>query len=661
MTARRGIKTEDLYQLKSVANPQLSPDGNAYVFAETTINRETDEYESHLFFNSLNSNKKPFQWTFGKGKNHSPRWSPDGKTLAFVSNRSGKSQIYLLSLSGGEAMQLTFLDSGAVNPVWSPDGRKIAFNTSLKEEKTIFDKQEEKKEAQVKPLEVTQMKYKSDSDGFWQGQYRQIAIIDVLSGELNQLTEGAHNFSLFSWSPDGRYLAVGADISKEVDFSFLEDIFYLDVESKELTAVTKGTGYFSNAEWSPDGSYLAMFGHEQQFENATQTKIWLFHMHTKQLSCITANWDVPVGNLMVGDFLQGVTSPNIIWTKNSDGFYFIATERGSTNIYYSDLSGTVKAVLSDGHHVYGLSIDPKKQVAIAAISKPTEISDLYLVSLSDSRIIEKLTDINKEFLSDIALSQPEVIEFKGADGWKVQGWLMKPLGFKEGEKYPLILEIHGGPHMMYGNTYMNEFQILAEQGYAVLYINPRGSHGYSQEFVNAVRGDYGGNDYQDLMLGMDYVLANYDFIDENRLGVTGGSYGGFMTNWIVGHTSRFKAAVTQRSISNWISFYGVSDIGYYFTEWQIKADLADVETLWKHSPLAYVHHVKTPLLILHSEKDYRCPIEQAEQLFIALKRLGKETKFVRFPEENHELSRSGKPELRINRLDYIVNWFNKYI
>ena len=259
------------------------------------------------------------------------------------------------------------------------------------------------------------------------------------------------------------------------------------------------------------------------------------------------------------------------------------------------------------------------------------------------------------------LSSPEAIEFEGADGWKVNGWIMKPIGYEEGKKYPLILEIHGGPHAMYGNTYFNEFQILAAEGFAVLYVNPRGSHGYGQKFVNAVRGDYGGNDYQDLMCAVDYALDNFDYIDSERLGVTGGSYGGFMTNWIVGHTNRFKAAVTQRSISNWISFYGVSDIGYYFTDWQILADLNEIEKLWDHSPLKYVDHVETPLLILHGENDFRCPIEQAEQLFIALKHRKKETKFVRFPESNHELSRSGKPALRINRLEYIRDWFLKYL
>ncbi|MFL6559469.1 MAG: alpha/beta hydrolase family protein, partial [Bacillus sp. (in: firmicutes)] len=288
-----------------------------------------------------------------------------------------------------------------------------------------------------------------------------------------------------------------------------------------------------------------------------------------------------------------------------------------------------------------------------------EIGDLYLLSLNGDRPLEKLTTAND--IQNVVLSKPEPIEYEGANGRKIHGWLMKPVDFEARKKYPLLLEIHGGPHAMYGNTYMNEFQILAAEGYAVLYVNPRGSHGYGQDFVNAVRGDYGGGDYQDLMLAVDYVLAEFDFIDETRLGVTGGSYGGFMTNWIVGHTNRFKAAVTQRSISNWISFYGVSDIGYYFTEWQIDGDFRDVHKLWKHSPLAYIDNVETPLLILHSEKDYRCPIEQAEQLYISLKRLGKKTKFVRFPEENHELSRSGKPSLRKSRLDYIVEWFRAEI
>jgi len=657
MAVTRGVKSEDLYHFKSVVDPQFSPDGQSFVYVQTKIDKEADEYQGHLFFQMVEKGAGSVQWTFGKGRNHSPRWSPDGSELAFVSNRSGKNQIYVLSINGGEARQVTFLPSGASNPLWSPDGTKLAFNTALKSGQTVFDEEEKKKQEKPVPLEVTKMKYKSDSSGFWQGDSKQVAVVDVKSGELTQLTDSGYDVTLYCWSPDGKSLAVGANKLEDSDLSFIYDVFLLDLEKKELTPVTDGKGFFGNVSWSPDGKYLGMIGHEREFENATHAKIWLHQLADGKFSCLTIDWDVPVGDFLSGDFHQGETYPGLIWKDDSQGVYFIATDQGNTNIYVCDVTGGIQPVLVGKQDVYSLSVHSASGKAIAAISTPTEIGDLYLLPLTGTSSLEKLTDVNE--LSDVVLSKPEAIEFEGANGWKVHGWLMKPIGFEEGKKYPLILEIHGGPHMMYGNTYMNEFQILAAQGFAVLYVNPRGSHGYGQGFVNAVRGDYGGGDYQDIMLAVDYVLRKYDFIDEQRLGVTGGSYGGFMTNWIVGHTNRFKAAVTQRSISNWISFYGVSDIGYYFTEWQIAADLHDVPTLWKHSPLAYVEKVETPLLILHSEKDYRCPIEQAEQLFIALKRLGKQTKLVRFPEENHELSRSGKPSLRKSRLDYILNWFRE--
>jgi dipeptidyl aminopeptidase/acylaminoacyl peptidase len=657
MADKRGIVAEDLFQLKSVVDPQFAPNGESFVYVQTTIDKETDEYRSHLFYQTIEKTSDPIQWTYGKGRNHSPKWSPDGTELAFASTRSGKSQIYVLSQKGGEARQVTFLPSGASNPVWSPDGSKLAFNTSLKPDQTVLDEEVEKKQEKPVPLEVTKMKYKSDGEGFWQGKFKQVAVVDVKSGELTQVTEGAYSVNLYGWSPDGKYIAIGADATEEDDLSFTYDVYLLELATKEWTKVTDGKGYFAGVSWSPDGNYLGMIGHHKEYENATQAKIWLYHLSTKELICTTPDWDVPVGDNMVGDFQQGAVSSGLQWTSDSQGFYFTASDHGNTVIYYSDRRGAITTVLAGEQHVYGLSVHSESQQAIAAISSPTEIGDLYLLSLAGDGNLEKLTHVNR--LEDVVLSKPEAIEFEGANGWKVHGWLMKPVNFKQGEKYPLILEIHGGPHAMYGNTYMNEFQILAAKGYAVLYVNPRGSHGYGQEFVNAVRSDYGGGDYQDLMLAVDYVLKNYNFIDENRLGVTGGSYGGFMTNWIVGHTNRFKAAVTQRSISNWISFYGVSDIGYYFTEWQHAADFRDIQTLWKHSPLAYIEKVETPLLILHSEKDYRCPIEQAEQLFIGLKRLGKQTKFVRFPEENHELSRSGKPSLRKSRLDYIANWFEE--
>ncbi|MGE8205161.1 S9 family peptidase [Heyndrickxia sp. NPDC080065] len=662
MEKKLGIQTEDLYQLKSVVDPQLSPNGDEVVYVQTHIDQEKKEYVSNLFYINLND-KQPKQWTYGDHRTNTPRWSPNGTVLAFVSTRDGKPQIYVLSKFGGEAKQVTFCKNGVRNPVWSPCGKKLAFSVVLGEEETIETrtKAEKEKEEELKPLEVEKMKYKSDASGFLDlTQHSHIGLVNLETGEIEQLTTGEHHYSLESWSPDGKYIAYSADLSEDRDVSFISDIYLFNLETKESISITKGTGVFWQTSWSPNSRYLTFLGSEQEFKNATHSKVWIYDLDNKELSCFTSEIDAPVGDYVVGDFQQGTVTPDVQWAEDNQSFYFMVSDHGNTIIYYGNVSGEIYPALHEQQYVYGFSLNPNTHHAVVAISTPTEPGELYSVNLQNAEK-DQLTFVNEEFLKTRELSNVEPIEFESAEGWKVHGWLMKPVGFEEGKKYPLILEIHGGPHAMYANTYFNEFQILAAQGFAVLYVNPRGSHGYGQKFVDAVRGDYGGNDYNDLMNAVDYVLDQYDFIDKERLGVTGGSYGGFMTNWIVGHTNRFKAAVTQRSISNWISFYGVSDIGYYFSEWQILADLNDIEKLWKHSPLAYAKDIETPLLILHSEKDYRCPIEQAEQLFIALKHQQKTTKFIRFPESNHELSRSGKPHLRMKRLDYIKDWFLQYV
>lgn len=659
---KKGIQAEDLYDLKSIVDPQLSPNGNEVVFVQTHIEKEKKDYVSNLYYMNL-SDKRTKQWTFGNHRTHSPRWSPNGNELAFVSTREWKSQIFVLSKFGGEAKQITFCKNGAKNPVWSPCGKKIAFSVVIGKEESIHDqvKKETEEDKELKPLEVEKMKYKSDSSGFLDlTQFSHIGMVNLETGEIEQLTNGENHYSLGSWSPDGKYVTFLADFSEDSDASFISDVYLFNLETKESISVTKGTGSFWQTSWSPNSRYLSFQGNEQEFKNATHSKVWIYDLQTKELNCFTSEIDAPVGDYAVGDFQQGAALPGVQWAEDNESFYFVISDHGNTIIYYGNISGEIYPALHDEQHVYGFSLHPKEHTAVVAISTATEPGELYFVNLQNGEK-QQLTFVNQEFLQTRVLSDVEPIEFESEDGWNVHGWLMKPVGFEEGKKYPLILEIHGGPHAMYANTYFNEFQVLAAQGFAVLYVNPRGSHGYGQKFVDAVRGDYGGNDYKDLMNAVDYVLDKYEFIDKDRLGVTGGSYGGFMTNWTVGHTNRFKAAVTQRSISNWISFYGVSDIGYYFSEWQILADLNDIEKLWKHSPLAYAKDIETPLLIIHSEKDYRCPIEQAEQLFIALKRQQKQTKFIRFPESNHELSRSGKPDLRIKRLNYIKDWFLQYV
>ncbi|WP_445486596.1 prolyl oligopeptidase family serine peptidase [Niallia sp. 03133] len=661
MSQKKKIAAETLYQLNSIVDPQVAADGKDCIFVVTSISEEKNTYYSNLYYKNVDSTDESVQWTFGEDRNHSPRWSPDGNQVVFVSNRTGKNQLYLLNRNGGEANQLTFVKNGAANPVWSPNGKEIAFQTTIGKEESIQDKDTKKeKEKEPVPLEVDKMKYKSDAAGFWDGSYQHIAVLDVQSGDIKEITSGENDYYLQSWSPNGKYLAVTSNLSDEKDFSFVSDVYLYEMKTKEWKKITESTGYFGNVTWSPNSQKIGLIGSEREYENATLSKLWIYDLGIEQLQCLTAAWDVHVGDIAIGDFQQGSVTPGMLWGEDNESFIFLASDHGNTIVYFGNESGAIYPSLIDNQHVYGLSTGGSIKQAVVAISKPTYPGDLFLLNLETGDLAQ-LTDVNRIFLDEYALTVAEPLQFYAKDGWELHGWLMKPAGFKAGEKYPLVLEVHGGPHAMYANSYFHEFQTLSSNGFAVLFINPRGSHGYGQQFVDAVRGDYGGKDYEDVMAAVDYAIANYDFIDETRLGVTGGSYGGFMTNWIVGHTDRFKAAVTQRSISNWISFYGVSDIGYYFSEWQMKADLNDIETLWKHSPLAYVHQIKTPLLILHGEKDYRCPIEQAEQLFIALKRQKKTTKLIRFPDSSHELSRSGKPTLRIERLNYINNWFKEYL
>ncbi len=656
---KRGMTAEDLYKLKSVNDPQVSPCGTKAVYVQTSIHEEKHQYISNLFLTNLEKNTSS-QWTYGEGKNTSPRWSPDGSSLAFLSDRNGLNQLFLMSAAGGEAKALTKEHLSVSQPVWSPDGTKILAAISLAPSDEL-DKEDKDEKKQPEPLVVDDMRYKSDAAGFVKNRKRQLAIIDVKTGELELIGSREFDYNDGAWSPDGKSIGFTSNMTDDPDQTLISDVFILSLETNEQQQLTNSNGFFGNLSWSPDGSYLSFLGHEKEFQSATFSKIWLYSMKSGELTCYSADWDVHISDAVVADFISGSVYPGLIWTENSQGFYFILTDQGNTGVYYGSLEGQTLPVRFEQEHVYGLSVHTGSHTAVLGISRPDHPGDLYFFDFSTGEN-RQLTNVNEEFLQKIELAVPEAIEWKAEDGLELHGWIMKPAGFKDGEKYPLVLEIHGGPHAMYANTYFHEFQMLASSGKAVLYTNPRGSHGYGQHFVDQVRGDYGGSDYTDLMSAVDYALETYDYIDKDRLGVTGGSYGGFMTNWIVGHTNRFKAAVTQRSISNWISFYGVSDIGYYFTEWEIGGDLInDFDKLWHHSPLKYVTNVETPLLILHGEKDYRCPVEQAEQLYIALKRLKKETKFVRFPEANHELSRSGHPKLRIDRLNHIKGWFDEYL
>ncbi len=647
---------ESLYDFTFVGDPQLSPDGSYVVYVKKVIN-ENKEYTSNLVIVNRDTGIE-HDWTYASGekKDHSPRWSPDGKTIAFVSNRSGENQIWLISTDGGEARQLSDLKSGVSAPVWKPDGSSLL----------VLSKDTKEKEEGRKPLVVTDLQYKADGSGLLDNHHMQVVLIEVTSGEkrIEWLTDAPFNHSSPNWSPDGQSIVYVRDRYEEQGSYMRAEIFIQGLnEGSEPDQLNREGGSFSTPNWSPDGKKLSFIGHNFEHEGATLNKIWTVDIAKKEFTCLTEEVDLECSDVLISDMHWGGASPGAMWSQNGDGLYFLASKEGNTGVYFVGEDCTVRQIAGGDRHHYAFHYLPGVNEAAVAISDPLNIGDIYTLSFHGDRVNEQcLSQSNADVLESLDLSTPEMFTYAGKDGLEIQGWLMKPKDFKEDQGHPLILEIHGGPHMMYGNSFMHEFQLLAAKGYVVLYTNPRGSQGYGQEFVNGCRGDYGGGDYEDLMAGVDVALDKYSFIDEAQLFVTGGSYGGFMTNWIVGKTDRFKAAVTQRSISNWQSFYGVSDIGYFFTKWEVGSDLDENPAkLWHHSPLKYVDQIETPLLILHSENDYRCPIEQGEQLYVALKHRGKETMFVRFPDSDHNLSRSGHPELRVERLKHLGNWFDNYL
>ncbi|AIF42646.1 S9 family peptidase [Virgibacillus sp. SK37] len=664
MNEKRSLKTEDLLEYEIVSDPKFTPYGNAYTYVSTTIN-EKKEYESHLFSQSLDS-KDRHQWTFGKEKSNNIYVSPDGKKAVFQSNRSGTEQLWLLPMQGGEAQQLTKLKHGASNPVWGPDSNTLIFNASIDpaedsnnlSEISKEEKDKEQKELAKRPLVINRLKYKSDAKGFHDQKRTQLFALDIETGNLEQLTSAHTDHILQDVSPDGNEILFIANLGENEDYEQVDDIYILNRFSKKIKKLTDSKGTYHRAVYAPVGNKIAAFGHSFTYAGATLTDLYIFDPVSHEKSILSAEWDIQLGDAMIGDTRLGNSESGPIWATDGESIFFLATDHGVTGLYQVSLTGELDVLYKENHHVFGFTYDAHSGSFILGISTPTNPCNFY--HLKKDGEIHRLTDFNSALLSKLTLAEPETITVPTKDGEEIQGWLLPPSGYQDGEKYPMILEIHGGPHAMYGQTYFHELQLLAAKGYVVVYANPRGSHGYGQEFVNACRTDYGNGDYTDLMEVVDYVLANFDFIDKDRLGVTGGSYGGFMTNWIVGHTNRFKAAVTQRSISNWLSFYGVSDIGFFFNEWEHGLNLLDdPKKLWDISPLKYAKNVETPLLILHGEKDFRCPVEQGEQLFITLKHLRKEVEFVRFPDANHELSRSGKPEMRIERLNHICRWFEK--
>ncbi|MEW4370841.1 S9 family peptidase [Paenibacillus kandeliae] len=695
MSKQQKVQAEDLYRFQWIQEPVADPTGQRIVYVSRQVNEKRTGYDMHLrIINTDGSGDRPF--TSGSG-DRAPAWSPDGSRIAFLRPKDKQSQVWIIPADGGEATVATALPEGVSTFQWSPDSKQLLLtaeqeaDTTLHAELTSAAKQasnenddpmknnqhepaqqaessskQENDGDKLEALVIDRITYKSDSGGLWNGRRQHLYVHSLDTGKGQWITSGAYDVHAAVWSPDGQQIAFAAHMPSEQeidpDFALTNDVYTIAVDGSDLQRWTNDEYGVASLQWSPDGSQIAFIASDESYHNATLLRLYGLSLHDGSISCLCDDSELMIANVLVGDTGIGANA-RPVYSKDSKHIYVHGSAEGAVRLLQLEADGSGHTVLLDGaRNIHYFAPLHNGTFAIVS-SSPLQPGELFVADPATGTEMP-LTHANDELLDSLLLSTPQELQVTSVDGHPLQAWLMPPVGvdYDADHKVPTVLEIHGGPHMMYGFTFVLEFQLLCSQGYAVLFTNPRGSHGYGQKFVNACRGDYGGSDYRDLMTVTDYVLEHIDWIDPQRLGVTGGSYGGFMTNWIVGQTDRFKAAVTQRSISNWISFYGVSDIGFYFTEDQIGGNPWDkLEQLWKHSPLAYAGNVKTPILILHGEKDLRCPIEQAEQWFTALKRLGVTTRLVRFPEANHELSRSGHPQLRIQRLEQITGWFEQYL
>jgi len=671
--AKRPIAETDLYDFKWVADPRISPNGSEVAYTLVTVNEKHDGYSTAIWLVSA-SGGPPRQISAGP-RDSAPRWSPDGLTLAF--GRAGEKdppQIYLLTMHGGEPRALTDLTKGAVNPVWSPDGHSIAFLSSSSSKDADNKKDEDKSDVRV----INRAAYRSNGAGYTDfervSHIWTVSVPQVLAApaKAKQITDDKFDEASVLWSPDSRELYFSADRVAEAYYEPPHsDIYSVPAEGGEMRKLVSVDGGTRAMSLSPDGKHIAFIAalNGDPIKSYSQPDLWVTALQPgSQPKNLTSDYDFDIGSGIGGDQAPpragGPSLP--YWSKDGRSIFISSAEKGRGNLKKVDMhSGKVEPVTEGDWDVFSYTATPDQSRAVLAISTTTSISDLYLLDGTalngKSKKPTRLTDVNVELFSQLDLPAPEEVWVKSFDGKMIQTLVQKPPQFDAAKKYPAILNIHGGPHATYGFNFFHEMQWLAAKGYVVIYPNPRGSTSFGQEFGNVIQYHYPGDDYKDLMAVTDAVVAK-GWADPDHLGVTGGSGGGVLTNWIIGHTNRFKAAVSMRSIANWSDWWYTADFAQFRPTWFRGAPFDNEEDFKARSPITYVKQMNTPLMLIEGGEDYRTPPSAGgEQLFRALKYLKKPVVMVQFPGESHELSRSGKPKHRIERLDHIVSWFDNYL
>lgn len=661
----RPITADDVYNMVSAEDPRISPDGQWIAFVRVTVDRMGNSYNRTIWLVG-SSGGSPIQLT-RSGKDSSPRWSPDGKTLAFTSSRDKKSQLYLLPVFGigAEPRPLTKMPNGANSYSWSADGKWIAFlsplsaderaneakNEAPPRDKLEAEQRDARRELDEKkrfdPRVIERLPYR-EGTSYRDGRYQQIYVIatDDLDAKPRRLTDLDTDYGPPRWSPDGKtlYAARASDVEADEpwQYSTLYQIAVKDGKEKALTG--EGFRNFGPVP-SPDGKWIAFYRTPVGFGGRVNMRLSVIPTKGGDPRDLTMEIDRSLGGLYE-------------WA--GDSLRFTITNAGDVELCKVAPTGGPVEKLVTGLTIDTFTTDAAGNLAFAAATA-TVPSEIYAQTVKHPSPIQ-LTHVNQKWLDDVIVQPTHTLRYHSPDGTEIHGWYILPVGYEPGKKYPLAHNVHGGPHIMWGpaeKAAWHEWQVQAAQGYVVFYCNPRGSDGYGSTFRDGIYGAWGVTDYPDQMAGVD-KLIEMGLVDEKRMGISGGSYGGFMVTTIAARTDRYAAVVGQRGVYNLLSQDGTSDFTTLGLNEIGVAPWQDPQTLWNLSPLASAHKIKTPLLLIHSESDYRVAISEAEQMFVYVRRSGGTVKLLRFPRDGHEMTRAGEPEHRVQSITAILDWFDTY-